>query len=115
MSDCIFCKIVAGDIPADKVYEDDDLLAFRDIKPAAPVHILVIPKAHIPTMLDLTPDHAALMGKLTTVAARLAREQGCSDGFRSIINTGRVGGQEVYHLHLHILGGAEVLPPMLKH
>ena len=115
MSDCIFCKIISGDIPCRKLYEDDDMLAFHDINPAAPVHFLVIPKAHIPTMLDLTPEHSEVMGRIMTQAAKLAREQGCGDGFRTIINTGKVGRQEVYHLHVHILGGPDVLPAMLKH
>ncbi len=114
MSDCIFCRIAKGEIPAKKLYEDDDVLAFHDIHPVAPVHILVIPKLHIPSMAELQPEHAPVMGKVMTVAAKLAREQGCTDGFRSIINTGRVGRQEVYHLHVHILGGPDVLPAMLK-
>jgi histidine triad (HIT) family protein len=114
MSECLFCKIVRGEIPARKLYEDDDVLAFHDIRPIAPVHFLVIPKLHIPSMAELEPEHAAVAGKVMTVAAKLAREQGCTDGFRSIINTGRVGRQEVYHLHVHILGGTEVLPAMLK-
>ncbi|MFN3983939.1 MAG: histidine triad nucleotide-binding protein [Rhodocyclaceae bacterium] len=115
MSDCIFCKIVRGEIPARKIYEDDDVLAFHDINPVAPVHFLVIPKQHIASMAELGPEHVEVMGKVMTVAGRLAREQGCTDGFRTIINTGRVGRQEVYHLHVHILGGPDVLPAMLKH
>jgi histidine triad (HIT) family protein len=114
MSDCIFCRIVAGEIPARTIYEDDDILAFHDIRPIAPVHFLVIPKLHIASFSEVEPAHAALMGKLFSSLGKLAREQGCSDGFRTIINTGRVGLQEVYHLHIHILGGAEPLPPMLK-
>ncbi|MBA4743176.1 MAG: histidine triad nucleotide-binding protein [Azoarcus sp.] len=115
MSDCIFCKIVAGDIPAKKLFEDDDVVAFHDIRPAAPVHLLVIPKAHIESMLDVREEHAALMGRIMTVAADLAREQGLEEGYRTIVNTGRVGRQEVYHLHVHVLGGPDVLPAMLKH
>ena len=115
MSDCIFCKIVAGEIPSRKIYEDDDMLAFHDIQPAAPIHFLVIPKKHIASLGDAAEADAALLGKLLVVAARLARENGCEQGFRTIINTGRVGGQEVPHLHIHILGGAAVLPPMIKH
>lgn len=115
MSDCIFCKIVAGDIPANKLFEDDDVVAFHDIRPAAPVHLLIIPKAHIESMLDVRAEHAALMGKIMTVAADLARQQGLEEGYRTIVNTGRVGRQEVYHLHVHILGGPDVLPAMLKH
>jgi histidine triad (HIT) family protein len=115
MSDCIFCKIVKGDIPAKKLYEDDDVLAFHDIHPIAPVHFLVIPKQHIASMAELGPQHAEVMGRVMTVAGKLAREQGCTDGFRTIINTGRVGRQEVYHLHVHILGGPDVLPAMLRY
>ena len=115
MSDCIFCKIVVGEIPSRKIYEDDDMLAFHDIQPAAPIHFLVIPKKHIASLGDAAEADAALLGKLLVVAARLARENGCEQGFRTIINTGRVGGQEVPHLHIHILGGAAVLPPMIKH
>ena len=114
MSDCIFCKIVQGDIPAKKIYEDDHVVAFHDIHPIAPVHFLVIPKLHVPSMAELEPSHEIVMGKVMVVAAKLAAELGCSDGFRTIINTGRVGRQEVYHLHVHIVGGPDVLPAMLK-
>ena len=115
MSDCLFCRIVRGELPAKKVYEDDFILAFHDIRPAAPVHVLVVPKQHLSSMAELEPEHEAVMGRLMVAAARIAREQGCADGFRSIVNTGRVGLQEVYHLHLHILGGPRPLPPMLKY
>ena len=115
MSDCIFCRIARGEIPASKVYEDDLVLAFKDIAPQAPVHILVIPKQHIATLSDARGEDSAVLGQLLAVTPRIAAEQGCSDGFRSIINTGRVGGQEVYHLHLHILGGTTALPAMLKY
>ena len=115
MSDCLFCRIVRGELPAEKVYEDDFILAFHDIRPAAPVHVLVVPKQHLTSMAELEPEHEAVMGRLMVAAARIAREQGCADGFRSIVNTGRVGLQEVYHLHLHILGGPRPLPPMLKY
>lgn len=115
MSDCLFCRIVRGELPAKKVYEDEFVLAFHDIRPAAPVHVLVVPKQHLSSMAELEPEHEALMGRLMVAAARIAREQGCADGFRSIVNTGRVGLQEVYHLHLHILGGPRPLPPMLKY
>lgn len=114
MSDCIFCKIVAGDIPAKKIYEDEHVLAFHDINPVAPVHSLVIPKLHISSMAELQPEHEAVIGKVMITAARIARELHCTDGFRTIINTGRVGRQEVYHLHVHVLGGPDVLPAMLK-
>lgn len=114
MNDCLFCRIIRGEIPAKKIYEDDHVLAFHDINPVAPVHFLVIPKLHIASMAALGEEHVEVMGKVMTVAARLAAEQGCVDGFRTIINTGRVGRQEVYHLHVHVLGGTEVLPAMLK-
>lgn len=114
MSDCIFCRIVKGEIPAKKVYEDDDVLAFHDIHPHAPVHFLLIPKTHVPSLTDCSAEHSPVLGKMLSLAPRLAQEQGCKEGFRTIINTGRVGGQEVFHLHIHVLGGQEALPPMLK-
>lgn len=114
MSDCIFCKIASGEIPANKIHEDDDIVAFHDLHPVAPVHFLVIPKRHIPSMAEVQAEDSPLLGKLMTMVGKLAREQGCTEGFRTIINTGRVGRQEVYHLHVHVLGGTEVLPAMLK-
>ena len=113
MSDCVFCRIVRGEIPCRKVYEDDDILAFHDANPVAPVHFLVIPKTHIASLYDCVPDHERFLGRILAVAGGLAREQGAKDGFRTIINTGRVGRQEVYHVHLHIIGGPDVLPGML--
>ena len=109
----IFAKILRGEIPCKKAYEDDHTLAFHDIRPQAPVHILVIPKAHIANLYDAQPAHQAALGKMLTVAGRLAREAGASDGFRTIINNGRVGHQEVYHVHMHVLGGPDPLGPML--
>ncbi len=114
MSDCLFCRIASGEIPARKIHEDDDIVAFHDINPVAPIHFLVIPKRHIASMADVTDGDAEVLGKLMAQVGKLAREQGCTDGFRTIINTGRVGRQEVYHLHVHVLGGEEVLPAMLK-
>ena len=111
---CVFCKIVRGEIPCKKVFEDADILAFHDIHPLAPVHFMIIPKKHIDSLADCDASHEALLGKLLAAAPRLAREQGSSDGFRVIINSGRVGGQEVYHLHVHIIGGPDALGPMLK-
>jgi histidine triad (HIT) family protein len=106
---CIFCKIVAGQIPSRKVYEDDDLFAFHDIHPWAPVHFLMVPKAHIPSMAQVGPEHEGLMGRMLTLAPKLAMEQGCNPypegGFRIVCNTGQEGGQEVHHLHLHVIGG----------
>lgn len=113
MSNCIFCKIIAGEIPSRKVYEDEDILAFHDINPAAPVHFLIIPKKHIATLADATPEDIPVLGKIMAMAGKLAKQEGCGDGFRTIVNTGRVGCQEVYHLHVHILGGNEPLGPML--
>ncbi len=112
-SDCLFCKIVAGEIPSKKVYEDDEILAFHDIQPAAPVHFLMIPKAHVDSMAHCGPEHAPVLGRMMAMAGRLAREQGATDGFRTIVNTGRVGRQDVYHLHIHIIGGPDRLPRMI--
>ncbi|HSG20169.1 MAG TPA: histidine triad nucleotide-binding protein [Burkholderiaceae bacterium] len=106
---CIFCKIVAGEIPAQKVFEDEDLLAFRDIHPKAPLHLLVIPKKHIESMARLAEADTHVMGRMMVLAGRLAAENGSPDGFRTVVNTGRVGRQEVYHLHMHLLGGPEPL------
>ena len=106
MDDCIFCKIVAGKIPAKVVYEDDRALAFDDISPQAPVHTLVIPKKHVPTILDVTPDDHGLVGHLFKVAAGIAAKKGVDrKGFRLVMNTNQDGGQTVFHMHLHILGG----------
>ncbi len=114
MSDCIFCKIVEGKIPSSKVYEDDDILAFKDIQPARPVHILVIPKKHITSLATVTPDDTLVLGKMLAKANEIAVAQGSPDGFRVIINTGVIGQQEVPHLHAHIVGGPEPVGPMLK-
>lgn len=104
MTDCLFCKMVAGDIEPDVVFEDENLLAFRDINPQAPVHILVIPKRHIATLNDL--DDPLLAGQLVQAAVKLAEQEGLSeDGYRTVFNCNRHGGQAVYHLHLHLLGG----------
>ena len=102
---CIFCKIIAGQIPSKKAYEDEELLAFHDLHPWAPVHVLVIPKLHLATLSDVGPQHQALLGRMLGVAPRLMKELGVDNGFRTLINTGRDGGQEVYHLHMHVMGG----------
>lgn len=102
---CIFCKIIAGQIPAKKVYEDDDVLAFHDIHPWAPVHLLVVPKRHIATMESVTPEDRALMGQMMVLAPKLMADAGVTGGFRQVINTGRDGGQEVFHVHMHVFGG----------
>ena len=114
MSDCIFCKIVDGRIPAAKVYEDEDMLAFKDIAPARPVHVLIIPKKHITSLATVAPEDAPLLGKMLAKANEIAVAQGSPDGFRVIINTGRVGQQEVPHLHIHVVGGPDPVGPMLK-
>lgn len=107
--DCIFCKIVEGSIPSKKVYENDAVFAFEDIQPAAPVHILIIPKKHIPTMNDVETEDAALIGELFAAARHIAKEKGIADGgYRLINNVNKDGGQVVYHLHLHLLGGKKL-------
>ncbi|MFJ3057192.1 histidine triad nucleotide-binding protein [Herbaspirillum sp. NPDC087042] len=115
MDNCIFCKIAAGQIPSKKIYEDEDLIAFHDINPAAPVHFLIVPRQHVATLADCGEQQAALLGKMLTLAPRLAAELGCgygvdaegkpTGGFKTLINTGPDGGQEVYHLHMHVIGG----------
>ena|SRR5437868_7143513 len=103
--DCVFCKIVAGQIPARKIYEDDAILAFHDMRPKAPVHFLVIPKSHIDSLAECQPGDGDLLARMMMKVPHLASEAGCANGFRTVINTGPDGGQEVYHLHLHVLGG----------
>jgi len=105
VSDCLFCKIIAGDIPSSKVYQDDQIFVFKDINPKAEVHLLVIPKIHIKSLAETTKEHQQLIADMMIKLPELARSQGLSDGFRTIINTGPGGGQEVDHLHIHILGG----------
>jgi len=115
MDNCIFCKIVAKQIPASVVYEDDELLAFKDINPAAPVHLLVIPKQHVASLSDCTDAHAPTLGRMLALAPKLAAEHGIavrtdasgerSGGYKTLFNVGPDGGQEVYHLHLHVYGG----------
>ena len=114
MDNCIFCKIVAGTIPSKKVFEDEDLIVFHDINPAAPMHLLMVPREHIATLADSDDRHQALLGKMLRIAPELAQEHGGgyengadgpTGGFKTLINTGPDGGQEVYHLHLHLMGG----------
>ncbi len=110
MTDCLFCKMANGEIKPDIVYEDETLLAFRDINPQAPVHILIIPKQHIATLNDL--DDPMLAGQLLLTAAKLAKQEGLSeDGYRTVFNCNQQGGQEVYHIHLHLLGGRQMTWP----
>lgn len=111
---CLFCKIARGEIPAQKVYEDDDVLAFRDIRPLAPVHFMIIPKQHVASLYEAGMEQHRALGKMLALAGELARKEGASDGFRTIINTGRVGHQEVYHLHMHVIGGPDSLGPMIQ-
>lgn len=106
MENCLFCKMVAGDIPADIVYENDDVLAFRDINPQAPVHILIIPKQHIAMINNVAEEDAALMGKLFLAARHIAKAEGVADeGYRTVMNCGAAAGQSVFHVHLHLLAG----------
>jgi len=112
---CLFCKIASGAIPSRKVYEDDELFVFHDIHPWAPVHFLIIPKTHIPSMAHVELEHQALLGRMLLLAPKLALELGCTPypegGFRIVVNTGAEGGQEVHHLHVHVMGGPR---PWLK-
>ena len=106
MTDCIFCRIATGDIPTTKVFEDDDLIAFRDIRPMTPIHVQIIPKRHIATILDLTEADQGLAGKMILTANRIAGEIGLGErGYRLVFNCKADGGQEIYHIHLHLLGG----------
>jgi histidine triad (HIT) family protein len=115
-NDTIFGKIIRGEIPCRKVYEDEDVLAFHDIQPAAEVHFLIIPKKFIPTLVDIEPGDSVLLGKMLSLVPQLALQQGLTDGFRTAINSGRLGRQDVYHLHIHVFGnkpGGEPLKVML--
>ena len=107
MSDCIFCKIAAGEIPSEKVYEDDLVLAFKDLSPQAPVHVLIIPKEHITSAADITEDNSAIVAHIFVVAAKLAKQFDLNDGFRIVNNCGEDGGQTVKHLHFHFMGGRQ--------
>jgi histidine triad (HIT) family protein len=113
VQDCIFCRIARGEIPSRKVYEDDEIVAFHDIAPVAPVHFMIVPKRHIASLSEATPDDAGVLGRILALSGRLAREQGSPDGFRTIVNTGRIARQDVQHLHVHIIGGPEQLGPMI--
>lgn len=111
--DCLFCKIIRNEIPSTRVYEDEDLLVFKDIHPSAPVHLLMIPKKHISRLSEAQAEDQRVLGKMMLVASQVARENGSVDGFRTIINDGRVGRQDVFHLHMHVLGGSEPLGRMI--
>lgn len=108
MDNCLFCKIIKGEVPSTKVYEDDEILAFKDINPMAPVHILIIPKNHIDGADKLNSENSAIVGKIFAVAAKLAEEYHLDNGFRVVTNVGENGGQSVRHLHFHLLGGAKL-------
>ena len=109
MDDCIFCKIIAGDIPSDILYRDDEVIAFRDVNPVAPTHILIVPIEHLTTTKDIPDDNMALAGKMIQIANRLADKEGISEnGYRLVINSGEQGGQVVGHLHMHLIGGRQL-------
>jgi histidine triad (HIT) family protein len=111
--DCIFCKIAKGEIPSEMLHQDDDVIAIRDISPQAPTHLLVMPRAHIPAVSDLTAEQASLAGHMIEVATSLARQEGVdSKGYRLVVNCGKEGGQLVPHLHLHVLGGRQLSDQM---
>jgi histidine triad (HIT) family protein len=112
MKDCLFCRIAAKEIPSKLVYEDDQALAFQDVHPQAPVHLLLIPKKHFNTLLDIQAEDLPLLAHLMELVAKLAKEHGLAkSGFRTVINTGSKGGQTVYHLHLHLIGGRQMTWP----
>ncbi len=112
MTDCLFCKIRDGEIPADIVYENDDVIAFRDVNPQAPVHVLIVPRKHIATVNDVQPDDAAVMGKLFLAAQQIAAQEGIADdGYRLVVNCNSKAGQTVFHIHMHVLGGRNMTWP----
>jgi histidine triad (HIT) family protein len=111
MSDCLFCKIIAGKIPSKKVYEDERVFAFEDIQPTAPTHVLLVPKKHIVGLKEAQPEDAEILGYLQLVAAKLGRERNIEDGYRTVYNVGPKSGQSVFHLHLHLIGGRELKWP----
>lgn len=115
MEDCVFCKIIKGDIPSEKVYEDDEILAFKDINPAAPIHVLIIPKKHIATLLEISDEDSELMGKMMKVVQKLAKQLDIEEkGFRLIANCGPDSGQEVMHIHFHLLAGRHMGPKIIS-
>ena len=114
MENCVFCKIAMGELPSRKLYEDDEVLAFYDIHAQAPVHFMLIPKEHVVSLIQVNDSHQQVLGKMMVLASKLAKEQGLTDGFRVIVNSGAIAGQEVFHLHIHVAGGNKPLPPMLQ-
>lgn len=115
MDKCIFCKIVKKEIPCNKIYEDEDVVAFNDVNPVASVHFLIIPKLHIDSLVEIQDSHQYLLGKMLLLVSTLAKKQGCKDGFRTIINTGHIGGQEIFHLHFHVISGRDRLASMMPY
>ncbi len=112
MPDCIFCKIISGEIPSDEVYSDDELFAFRDVNPQAPVHVLIVPRKHIELIVDFTEQDAGLMGRMILAANKIAESEGLvENGFRYVLNCNEHGGQAVFHVHLHVLGGRQMTWP----
>jgi histidine triad (HIT) family protein len=112
MSSCLFCRIIAGEIPSTKVYEDDEMIAFNDINPQAPMHVLIVPRTHTATLNELDADHDALVGSMVRRAAAIARDRGFGEsGFRTVFNCNSAGGQMVFHIHLHVLGGRQMTWP----
>ena len=108
MSDCLFCEIAAGEIPSDTVYEDDQVIVFKDLYPKAKVHLLVVPRVHVESLKEMDISYDALTAHMMRLLPKLAKDQGLDDGFRTIINTGPGGGQEIFHLHIHLLGGGKL-------
>lgn len=106
--DCLFCKIAAGTIPSERVHEDGHVIVFKDIHPKAPVHLLIVPRLHVESLNELTPAHDGLVAHMLRLLPGLARKQGLANGFRTIVNTGPGGGQEIFHLHIHLLGGGRL-------
>jgi histidine triad (HIT) family protein len=113
MSECLFCKIIRGEIPCRKVFEDGEMIAFHDIHPVAPVHFMIVPKVHLASLAHADETNESLLGKMLLMAPRLAKGQGLDQGFRAVINTGEGGGQEIFHLHIHVIGGGNI-PPMVR-
>jgi histidine triad (HIT) family protein len=111
MSDCLFCKIIAGEIPSKKVYEDEQVFVFEDLKPAAPTHVLIVPKRHFAGLKEAVPSDAEIIGYCHLIAAKIGRERGIEDGYRTVLNVGPRSGQSVFHLHLHLIGGRDLKWP----
>ena len=111
MTDCLFCRIIKGEIPAKKVYEDEHTLAFEDINPQGPTHVLIVPKKHLPGLKEAQAQDAELVGRLHLAAAEIGRQRGIEDGYRTVLNVGPKSGQSVFHMHVHLIGGREMRWP----